>query len=392
MKNVYMKKENCCGCTACYSICPKHAISMKPDQEGFLYPIINASECVGCDLCKKVCPIQKNIPLKSFERHGYVIRALDQSVVSRSTSGGFVSPLADWIDKRGGVVCGATYDENYKVVHVVSGGGQAFRGSKYVQSDLKDCFTEIKKYIENKTVVCFIGTPCQVYGLKSFLGKEYDNLVTIDVVCHGTPSPKMWEKYLNLQKSKYHSEIESVAFRYKTYGYHSSTMRITFKNGKSYFGSARVDLMLKSFFEGLSSRPSCYNCHFKTLERCSDFTIYDCWNAEKLVNNLIDDDKGFTNLIVQSSKGEKILEEIKDKYELYSVDLKKAADLDGVMIWNSAQPHPRRNEFYHGIDDELLDKYVQKFAPIKVKDYLIEYSKKYLYNMGAFRYIRNKLR
>jgi hypothetical protein len=228
--------------------------------------------------------------------------------------------------------------------------------------------------------------------LKSFLGKEYDNLVTVDVVCHGTPSPKMWEKYLNLQKSKYHSEIESVAFRYKTYGYHSSTMRIAFKNGKSYFGSARVDLMLKSFFEGLSSRPSCYKCHFKTLERCSDFTIYDCWNAEKLVNNLIDDDKGFTNLIVQSSKGEKILEEIKDKYELYSVDLKKAADLDGVMIWNSAQPHPRRNEFYHGIDEELLDNHVQKFAPIKVKDYLIEYSKKYLYNMSAFRYIRNKLR
>ena len=268
----------------------------------------------------------------------------------------------------------------------------AFRGSRYVQSDLKDCFTEIKKHIEKKTVVCFIGTPCQVYGLKSFLGKEYDNLVTVDVVCHGTPSPKMWEKYLNLQKSKYHSEIESVAFRYKTYGYHSSTMRIAFKNGKSYFGSARVDLMLKSFFEGLSSRPSCYKCHFKTLERCSDFTIYDCWNAEKLVNNLIDDDKGFTNLIVQSSKGEKILEEIKDKYELYSVDLKKAADLDGVMIWNSAQPHPRRNEFYHGIDEELLDNHVQKFAPIKVKDYLIEYSKKYLYNMSAFRYIRNKLR
>ena len=161
-----------------------------------------------------------------------------------------MSPLADWISKQGGVICGATYDKNFKVVHVISGGGQAFRGSKYVQGDLKDCFTEIKKHIEKKTVVCFIGTPCQVCGLKSFLGKEYDNLVTVDVVCHGTPSPKMWEKYLNLQKSKYHSEIESVAFRYKTYGYHSSTMRIAFKNGKSYFGSARVDLMLKSFFEG----------------------------------------------------------------------------------------------------------------------------------------------
>ena len=139
MKNVYTKKENCCGCTACYSICPKHAISMKPDQEGFLYPIIDASECVGCDLCKKVCPTQKNMPLESFERHGYVIRALDQSVVSRSTSGGFVSPLADWISKQGGVICGATYDKNFKVVHVIINEGT------YNQIEHKDIVNNLNR-------------------------------------------------------------------------------------------------------------------------------------------------------------------------------------------------------------------------------------------------------
>lgn len=144
-----------------------------------------------------------------------------------------------------------------------------------MQSDLGDCFSEIKKHLMQETKVCFIGTPCQVYGLKSYLRKEYDNLVTVDLVCHGTPSPKLWKKYLDEQKDKYHSEIDDIVFRNKTYGYHSGTMRIRFKNQFVYYGSARVDPMLKSFFAEISSRPSCYQCHFKSVERCSDFTIYD---------------------------------------------------------------------------------------------------------------------
>lgn len=150
-----------------------------------------------------------------------------------------------------------------------------------MQSDLGDCFSEIKKHLMQETKVCFIGTPCQVYGLKSYLRKEYDNLVTVDLVCHGTPSPKLWKKYLDEQKDKYHSEIDDIVFRNKTYGYHSGTMRIRFKNQFVYYGSARVDPMLKSFFAEISSRPSCYQCHFKSVERCSDFTIYDCWHLNK---------------------------------------------------------------------------------------------------------------
>ena len=144
-----------------------------------------------------------------------------------------------------------------------------------MQSDLGDCFSEIKKHLMQETKVCFIGTPCQVYGLKSYLRKEYDNLVTVDLVCHGTPSPKLWKKYLDEQKDKYHSEIDDIVFRNKTYGYHSGTMRIRFKNQFVYYGSARVDPMLKSFFAEISSRPSCYQCHFKSVERCSDFTFQE---------------------------------------------------------------------------------------------------------------------
>ena len=267
-----------------------------------------------------------------FDRKAYVLRAKDVEIVSTSTSGGFVTPLGD-------------------------------------------CFSEIKKHLMQETKVCFIGTPCQVYGLKSYLRKEYDNLVTVDLVCHGTPSPKLWKKYLDEQKDKYHSEIDDIVFRNKTYGYHSGTMRIRFKNQFVYYGSARVDPMLKSFFAEISSRPSCYQCHFKSVERCSDFTIYDCWHANNLVEGLVDDDKGFTNLIVQSSKGERILDRIADRYELYATNLEKAIELDGTMICHSAEPHPRRDEYYLNLDKETLRAHIQKFVPIRIRNYLIEKSK-----------------
>lgn len=259
-----------------------------------------------------------------------------------------------------------------------------------MQSNLADCFSEIKKQLMQETIVCFIGTPCQVYGLKSYLRKEYDNLVTVDLVCHGTPSPKLWKEYLDEQKEKYHSEIDDVVFRNKTYGYHSGTMCIRFKNQFTYYGSARVDPMLKSFFAEISSRPSCYKCHFKSVERCSDFTIYDCWHASDLVEGLVDDDKGFTNVIVQSLKGEKILEKIADSYELYVTNLQKAIELDGTMICNSAVPHPRRDECYLNLDNENLRTHVEKFIPIKFKDYLIEKSKRILYCIGVYKFLRNK--
>ena len=356
---VVKNKADCCGCTACYSVCPQKAISMQQDQEGFLYPFVEISKCIDCKLCDSVCPIENKVESKMFDRKAYVLRAKDVGIVSTSTSGGFVTPLGEWILNQGGVICGATYNEEYKVVHKISGGAEEFRDSKYVQSDLGDCFSEIKKHLMHETKVCFIGTPCQVYGLKSYLRKEYDNLVTVDLVCHGTPSPKLWKKYLDEQKDKYHSEIDDIVFRNKTYGYHSGTMRIRFKNQFVYYGSARVDSMLKSFFAEISSRPSCYKCRFKSVERCSDFTIYDCWHANNLVEGLVDDDKGFTNLIVQSLKGERILDRIADRYELYATNLEKAIELDGTMICNSAEPHPRRDEYYLNLDKETLRAHIQ---------------------------------
>ena len=382
-------KTDCCGCTACANICPKDAIVMKPDFEGFLYPQILADKCVDCGLCEKACPVVNKPEKQDDLLEGYVLRTKDRQVLQNSTSGGFTTPLVEWVLRQGGAICVATYDKDFKVVHEIIETMDAeqiarSRGSKYVQSGLGDCYTRIKSLLKQDRLVCFVGTTCQVAGLKAFLGKEYDKLLTVDLVCHGTPSPKLWDKYLAYQKEKYGSEFSEIVFRNKTYGYHSGTMKICFSNGKTYYGSARVDPMLKSFFREIASRPICYQCPFKKLERCSDFTIYDCWHAGELVAGLNDDDKGFTNVIVQSEKGRRVLEHIRGHYEIYPADVEKAVKLDGSMVRGSATPHKRRAEYYVDLDRHGLPEHIAAFIPVSGKDRLIERCKVGVYRLGLY--------
>lgn len=362
---------------------------MEPDFEGFLYPKVQPDKCVDCGLCEKACPVM-NKPEKTEDfLRTYVLRINRDDVLKGSTSGGFTTPLVEWVLNWGGAVCAATYDKDFKVVHAIidtmdSEAIARTRGSKYVQSTLGDCFTQIKRLLKQERLVCFIGTTCQVAGLKAFLGKDDPNLLCVDLVCHGTPSPKLWEKYLAYQQEKYGSEITQIAFRNKTYGYHSGTMRIAFSNGKVYYGSARVDYMLKSFFREIASRPICYQCPFKALERCSDFTIYDCWHASQLVPGLKDDDRGYTNVIVQSEKGQKALDQIKECYELYPADTEQAVALDGSMVRGSAVPHKRRAEYYNDLDRHSLPEHIDAFIPVSGKDRLIEKCKHSIYRAGIY--------
>ncbi len=385
-------KTKCCGCTACYSICPKHAIEMKADFEGFLYPKIDQSLCCDCGLCEKACPVIELPQNNTFDVKSYVLRTKESSILMQSTSGGFITPLANYVLKSEGAVCAATYDDKFRVCHTVISKDKhelsRIRGSKYVQSYLNDCFIEVRNHLKNDKLVCFVGTTCQVAGLKKFLCNDYANLITVDLVCHGTPSPKLWDKYLEYQKHRFNSDISEVSFRNKTYGYHSGTMKIQFNNGKQYFGSGRVDFMLKSFFSEISSRPICYECPFKTLKRCSDFTIYDCWHPEQLVDGLSDDDRGYTNVIVQSAGGLNILEVINDNYEIYPSDTHFAVELDGVMVNKSAKPHPRRSEYYLDFAQNSIKDHVQKYIPISKKDLIVENMKSVVYKMGIYNLIK----
>lgn len=379
-------KRKCCGCTACASICPQKCIKMLPDEEGFLYPKIQQDKCVDCGACNKVCPVD-NAPAANVSKiESYAMRTKEDDVLKRSTSGGFVTPLADWVLQRGGVLCAAAYMEDFTVAHILVDSDNEknlmprIRGSKYVQSDLKDCFLQIRRKLAECRLVCFVGTTCQVNGLKAFLGRENDNLITVDLVCHGVPSPKLWKKYLNYQRDKYGFDIVDASFRNKTYGYHGHTMMLKFENGKTYTGSGRVDAMMKSFMCEIASRPICYQCPFKKLNRCSDFTVFDCWHFEELVSGVKDDDRGYTNVFIQSSKGLKVFDEIKHRYEYYTVNLEKAIEKDGKMVLNAARPHKERDNYLITLDQEPLMEHIQRFIPIQKSDVWVERSKKYLYN------------
>lgn len=385
-------KEKCCGCTACMNICPKKAITMKEDEEGFLYPSIDKNKCIKCNLCEKICPIV-NKKQKQNNSKAFVIRVKDKEILKTSTSGGFFTPIANEVLKQEGIVVGVGYGKNFRVEHIVITKNnkknlESLRGSKYVQSYLGKIFKQIEMYLKQGKKVLFTGTPCQINGLINFLKIEYENLITIDLVCHGVPSPKLWKMYINYQENRNKSKIKKIVFRNKTYGYHSGTMKITFENGKEYYGSARVDYMLKSFFSEISSRPACYDCCFKTKNHISDFTIFDCWSASKLVENLKDDDRGYTNVIVNTLKGQEILEKVKEKFDIYPTDLEKTIKLDGSMIENSAIPNKNRNEFYKFLTNNSLEEAIKEYIHVSKKDKLIEKSKRIIYKTK----ILNKLK
>lgn len=288
------KKSSCCGCTACFNICPKNAISMQPDEEGFLYPVVDQEKCVDCGLCEKICPVSSK---KSHEEQtdAYIIRYNNQKIVEESTSGGAFTAISSYVFENGGIVYGTGYDADMKVICKKAACMEdlkEMRGSKFVQSSLDRTFQEIKTELKTEKLILFTGTPCQVSGLIHYLGKHPENLISMDFVCRGVPSPGLWKNYVDYMEGKYHSKMIGARFKHKTYGYHTTTMKIDFQNGASYFGSGRVDPYMKAFVREMSSRPSCAECAFKGIERLSDITVFDCYEYTQ-ITGYKDDDKGY---------------------------------------------------------------------------------------------------
>lgn len=389
---INIAKKDCCGCTACASICPMNCIQMVADAEGFLYPQIEKGKCIDCSLCKNVCPITNKPAIEEYKRKGLIVRSKDKLILQMSTSGGFFLPLVKKVLFLGGTVCAATYDKDFRIIHEIIGPDKEslkkLAGSKYVQSDIRNLFKKIREQLKLNKLVLFAGTPCQVAGLKNFLGKDYVKLLTVDVVCKGVGSPLIWEKYLQYQKIKGDAKINNISFRKKRYGYHSSTMAIEFENDRKYYGSGRIDFYLKAYYRGLISRPSCYNCAFKYVEHSSDFTLYDCWSPNLLNSDIKDDNKGYTNIIIQSKKGEEFFENIKNEYFYYSSNVEKAVELDGIMVKNSDIQHNLRNNFFNDIKKEDLADCIKKYIPITKKDYLIEKTKRFFYKLKILHFLK----
>lgn len=302
------KKEDCCGCEACFQICPQECISMIEDSEGFIYPQINNSKCIACNLCEKVCPIiNKKEPYRPLKV--YAAKNRNEEIRKTSSSGGIFTAIAENIIKQEGVVFGVSFDTNWNVVHSYTEtieGLSCFRGSKYVQSKIGDSYKLVRSYLKSGKIVLFTGTPCQISGLKNFLCKEYENLITIDILCHGVPSPQIWKKYLKELKNKHEAtNIKSVNFRDKKDGWSKFNLSIEFNNNKYYIEPFNKDIYFKGFLSNLYLRPSCYSCKTKNGRSGSDITIGDYWNINE-ASPEFNDNKGISLVLINTRKGENL--------------------------------------------------------------------------------------
>ena len=362
-------KSECCGCTACKSICPKDAIKMQEDEEGFLYPKIDEKKCINCGLCKSICPIRNKVVEEKKEQKAYIVNNKNEQIRAESTSGGAFTAIAEYVIDKKGVVFGAAFDKNYNVCHqsaTTKKDLQKFRGSKYVQSDLKDTFREAKNFLENDRWVCFSGTPCQIQGLKKYLQKDYEKLITIDVVCRAVPSPLVLRKYLEYQKEKQNMRnFSKVSFRDKEkYGYKYTTMTLK-DNEKIYQNGVETDPYLRAFFLNYSDRPSCYECKFRSKDRISDFTIWDCFTVGEFSKKL-DDNKGTTRMLIQNEKAMNIFNEIKNKYHYKGLPI-EVATKNVRELYYAPTPNINRKKFFKDINILNSKQFFEKYFPDNIK-------------------------
>lgn len=382
-------KTKCCGCTACYSACPKKCITMQEDTEGFLYPIVNKTECINCGLCEKVCPIISGFDVQK-QLSAYAVQHNEESVLYGSAAGGAFSALAAVVLEQGGVAFGAAYDNKMKVYHTVAEKIEelfVFRSSKYVQSDQDDCFLKVKDYLDNGRYVVYSGTPCQISGLKNYLKKDYEKLLTVDLVCKGVASPKVLKQYVTLMEKKYNSRIVGMNFKRKTYGYHSSTMSVDFENGKSYSKGGITDPMMRSFRANICLRPSCAQCNFKGEHRASDITIFDCWHYQNLTGKK-DNDKGHTSVLVHSEKGRMYLKKAEKYILIDKIDAGKAIELDGIMVCNCVADHKKREAYMSILNEKGLLAAINACIPVKPDEKFKDFSKSILYKLGLLKLVK----
>lgn len=374
-------KHNCCGCEACVQACPKHCISFEEDSEGFSYPKVDESLCVKCGACEKACPTLSPYESRSPQRVCGAINP-DDTIREQSSSGGIFTMLAERVIQEGGIVFGVRFNEQWEAVFDYADtveGLAAFRGSKYVQARVGNAFKEVRDFLKKGRKVLFTGTPCQVAALRHFLNREYDNLLLVDFICHGVPSPKVWRLYLDevkedAQRAKnsvsfplIHSiakrnasvsgndvEIRSISFRDKRKGWKKFSFVLSLAkpsgdgklNTVSFSHIFRENHYMRIFLDNVILRPSCYDCKAKEGRSGSDLTIADFWGIDKL-NPLMDDDKGTSLVLVDTNKGT----------EMFSVLQLNSwqTQYEDVFKYNpglrNASMHPKRSLFFAHLDN-----------------------------------------
>lgn len=339
-------KTNCTGCTACKQICSKSAISIEYDKIGHSYPIVDINKCINCGLCEQVCPMlhKEMLPHDNdiAQLPVFVVYNRDSQVRQKSTSGGIFTALSEQIIKEGGIIYAARFDYLYHIIHdsfKTTEQIEPYRGSKYAQSDLTNVFIRIKHDLKDRKVL-FVGTPCQVAGLKSFLRKDYNNLYTCDFICMGISSSKHWDEYFETTwKSK---NVKRIFFKDKRDGWHNWKMLIEYDGGE-YLKKGADDPFFYGYVKKLTMRPSCYSCPFRTCRRVSDFTIADAWGIDK-VHPEFDDDKGCSTIILQNEKAELMFSAIQSKLNVISYSIDDVKKYNPFIV-SPIVIHPERSLF-----------------------------------------------
>lgn len=355
-------KKDCCGCSACADVCPKNCIKMVADSEGFVYPEVDKLQCVNCSACIGVCPIKK-FRKSNSDYTAFACRNNDDEIRRQSTSGGVFTPLAEEIIKTGGVVIGASFDKNFQVEHTcVEDVSELykFRSSKYVQSNTEGIFNKTKDLLLQGRRVLFSGTPCQVYALKTYLKKDYDNLVTVDLFCYGVPSPKVWNKYLDFANPQ-GKNIESISFRDKRISWEDYSLTISYGDSEtSKFW--KEDAFARGFGFSVFNRPYCSVCRLKSFSRISDITLGDLWHIDRIFSEM-NDHKGTSILCVNTDKGKALFDSIKSALTYREIDnqtLRNAYPVLGVPT----KPHKNRGKFFEQLESEPFDTLSMKCATV----------------------------
>lgn len=376
------KKEDCCGCHGCKSICPKGCIRMKNDEEGFWYPKIDKSICIDCNLCEKVCPMDKNKIGEKKDIIAYACKNKDNEIRINSSSGGVFSLLCEMVISNGGVVFGAAYNEKLEVCHSYSesiDGCIKFRGSKYVQSRIGDMYIKVKEFLQAGRIVLFSGTPCQVSGLECYLMKKYRNLILVDIACHGVPSPLVFKKYINQIENDRRNKVTDIQFRDKSTGWKSYSLNISLKEERI-FEKGYDNVYMKGFLGDLYLRPSCYECEFKKPITSADITLADYWGVQH-IHDEFDDDKGVSLILANTDVGKEVLKTLKDKLEIINTNLEFALKYNPSII-NHAKYNKKRKVFFSEINSERnnliksINKYTKDSLKYRVKIYLRKIKKK----------------
>ena len=378
MLNV-VEKSLCTGCAVCSKICHKEAIHMNMDENGFLYPEIEQNKCVDCRQCIKICPVS-NPPKVSEKTYAYAYQNKDNHVRFQSTSGGFFAEIASKIIENGGLVCGAAYDSSMKLVHILTNKTsdlEKLQKSKYVQSDIESVYSKIKKEVLNGKDVLFVGLPCQVAAIHNYMEKDFDNLILIDSVCYGVPSPGLFKEWIDYLNEKYKNNVQNVVFREKSYGYATPNIKVEFENGKKIETCRDANIYSNLFFKNLTARPSCYQCKFKSVNRASDITLGDLWMVSEY-DKKMDDNKGTTAVFVHSEKAMKYCEELCEK----ALDLATIVSVDARKLVDCAVPSNYYKKFWNDYQSLTFDKLIDKYEP-ETKMYKLKMLLKFMMNKSG---------